>query len=136
MKRLHYKSVGTYIFMKLGNVGARSYCLRPHDYYDLHVLVRDSLHEMYALASLHHKYIFQRTAREITLLCGFDHFSTSQDHFALVMEGTGEIVGLIPSSKYGRRHGGHVFISEGLLSITAARADAWWRTQVWRLAGH
>ena len=85
MKRLHYKSVGTYIFMKLGNVAARSYCLRPHDYYDLHVLVRDSLHEMYVLPSLYHTYIFQRIAREITLLRGFDHLSTSSDHCALVM---------------------------------------------------
>jgi len=78
MKRLHYKSFDTYIFMQLGNVATRSCCLRPLDSTTvLLVLVRDSLHEMYVLASLHHKYIFQITARDITLLCGFDHFSTS-----------------------------------------------------------
>ena len=78
MKRLHYKSFDTYIFTQLGNVATRSCCLRPLDSTTvLLVLVRDSLHEMYVLASLHHKYMFQITARDITLLCGFDHFSTS-----------------------------------------------------------
>ena len=86
MKRLHYKSVETYIFMQLGNVAARSCCLRQLDFTTIFlVLVRDSLHEMYVLASLDHMYICQRTAREITLLRVLDHLSTSSDHCALVI---------------------------------------------------
>ena len=58
MKRLHYKSVDTYICMQLGNVAVRSCCLRPLDSTTvLVVLVRDSLHEKYVLASIISSYL-------------------------------------------------------------------------------
>jgi hypothetical protein len=40
--------------------------------------------------NLHHKYIFESTPREITLLCAFDHLSTSLHHCASVILEIGE----------------------------------------------